>query len=237
MPHRRSEPSPILKHHHTAPAATVPQASSSNADLPFSSCTSSIYSTSVKFPPTPKLTSNRLTYPAEAYDRTPIVVTRNECALPRRHSRSLDEATSTSTTTSNHPRRSRSPRSHVTASTIPDGYFSATAQHAMDGPTPALSWSGSSSSESDDSDGVFTPPMCTPSEATPRAARFNALGLGLNGASSPAKEHNALAFLPHPPSPDREKKRRSATPAARTRRPLPTASFSMPVDDGCLGGF
>jgi hypothetical protein len=179
-------PSPILKH------ADTTQTPAPAPALPFSACTSSIHSTRVTFPPTPQLASARTTYPPHAYDRTPIVVARNECALPARGAR-------------------RSPEPA----------------------TPALTWSSSCSSESDDgADGARTPPADDSGVSTPRAARFTALGL--------APAPGAGAFLPHPPSPEREKKRRSATPAARVRRALPaafTASAFGADDGGCLGGF
>jgi hypothetical protein len=240
MPHsKRAAPAPILKQN-LPPAAMVaptqpigyaspPLGSQDAAALPFSACTSSIHSTRVSFPPTPKLTSNRLTYPAQAYDRSPIVVAPNECAMPARGSR----ATAVAGPSTPRASRSRSPRSYHT-SQQPDSYFAANAPSApaTSGHIPPLTWSGSSSSESDESDGPFTPPM-PDAATTPRAARFNALGL----TPSNGVHDSALAFLPHPPSPEREKKRRSATPAARTRRTSPPSSFSITADDGCLGGF
>ncbi|KAJ3560984.1 hypothetical protein NP233_g10481 [Leucocoprinus birnbaumii] len=58
------------------------------SDLPFSSYP--LHSPHVHFPPTPTLTSTNFTHSSVQYDRAPIVVTENVCALPERGGRSYN---------------------------------------------------------------------------------------------------------------------------------------------------
>lgn len=57
--------------------------------LPFSSCPTILDSPHVHFPPTPALTSTANTHSSFMYDRAPIVVSPNICALPERGGRSF----------------------------------------------------------------------------------------------------------------------------------------------------
>jgi hypothetical protein len=224
MPGRRAAPPPpILKQDLNAGAQGSADA------LPFTSCTS-IHSTRVHFPPTPKLTCRELTYPSHAYDRAPIVVTPNSCALPSRGAREyhapIDEEARA---------RARKPRfapvvqqtqpQSLSSQSIPASCYFATVPAAA-APADALSWS--SSSESDDSDtSVSTPPP--------------AADAGYHHHPPPGlAPPTTLSFLPHASaSPPKEKRRRSATPC-RSRRAAKPASFvgsSFGDDSGCLGGF
>ena len=76
-------PRPILK---GLPSSYVSSESASNP-LPFSSCPNIVDSPHVHFPPTPTLTSTEITHSSFIYDRAPIVVTPNVCALPERGGR------------------------------------------------------------------------------------------------------------------------------------------------------
>jgi len=138
----------------------------------------------VRFPPSPA-TCTYSAYSASAYDRSPIVVTPNNCALPERGGRTytLDES---------QPRRGISfardfhPRALAFASSRP-----ALPQLIPD-----------QSSESDESDGGFAAPI-------PFTTSF-----GVHGLAGPPSKCNsddvemngytncvdALAFLPYPPS-------------------------------------
>ena len=60
---------------------------SSSNPLPFSSCPTIFDTPHVHFPPTPTLTSTENTHSSFMYDRAPIVVTPNVCALPERGGR------------------------------------------------------------------------------------------------------------------------------------------------------
>jgi hypothetical protein len=149
----------------------------------------------VHFPPSPA-TRTYSAYSAAAYDRSPIVVAPNSCALPERGGRTytLDES---------HPRRGISfardfhPRALAFASTR----------------TPLPQLIPDLSSESEESDGWSAAP--TPS--TTSHANF-----GIHGLAGPTSKCNsnvygdedmntfsncvdALAFLPHPPSPPSHK--------------------------------
>ena len=76
-------PRPILK---GLPSSLVSSETASNP-LPFSSCPNIVDSPHVHFPPTPTLTSTEITHSSFMYDRAPIVVTPNICALPERGGR------------------------------------------------------------------------------------------------------------------------------------------------------
>jgi len=76
-------PRPILK---GLPSPLNSSETASNP-FPFSSCSSIVDSPHVHFPPTPTLTSTEITHSSFMYDRAPIVVTPNVCALPERGGR------------------------------------------------------------------------------------------------------------------------------------------------------
>ncbi|KAJ6601113.1 hypothetical protein DFH09DRAFT_831053, partial [Mycena vulgaris] len=67
---------------------TLPDPSSSNP-LPFAACSSRVlfYDPHVHFPSTPSLTLIADTHSPGTYDRAPIVVSPNSCALPKRGDR------------------------------------------------------------------------------------------------------------------------------------------------------
>jgi len=87
----RSRPRPILK--------SMPE----YCPLPFS--TYPLHSPHVHFPPTPSLTSTDFTHSAIVYDRAPIVVSENVCALPERGGRCYE---SCDVQAQKQPRRSHS---------------------------------------------------------------------------------------------------------------------------------
>ena len=76
-------PRPILK---GLPSSFVSSETAPNP-FPFSSCPNIVDSPHVHFPPTPTLTSTEITHSSYIYDRAPIVVTPNICALPERGGR------------------------------------------------------------------------------------------------------------------------------------------------------
>jgi len=76
-------PRPILK---VLPFFSTETASN---PLPFSSCSTILDSPHVHFPPTPTLTSTQITHSPFTYDRAPIVVAPNLCALPERGGRQI----------------------------------------------------------------------------------------------------------------------------------------------------
>ncbi|KAG2005904.1 hypothetical protein CC2G_002270 [Coprinopsis cinerea AmutBmut pab1-1] len=215
----------------------------------------------VHFPPTPALCSTYSAYSASAYDRTPIQVTKNICALPERNGRTYfcDE----SSTSSRRTPRSRDDRRAGLPQLIPDV----------------------SSSSSDESDAFHHSPS-TYGHPTPQYS-YGANGLPMKyeyDEYSQCNDSAALAFLPYPPSPpahDRSRGRRkhdnlvdspriresnsSSSSTDEERTPAPTKKRSSSrrreylkqlaekgsspsalcttfgaislQDDGCLGGF
>jgi hypothetical protein len=85
-------PRPILK---GLPPSSVSSETASNP-FPFSSCPNIFDSPHVHFPPTPTLTSTEITHSSFMYDRAPIVVTPNVCALPERGGRKFVGSSSNS---------------------------------------------------------------------------------------------------------------------------------------------
>ncbi|KAI6024566.1 hypothetical protein EDC04DRAFT_2545755, partial [Pisolithus marmoratus] len=75
-------PRPILK-----PRIELPTPEPLAEPFPFATCPSVLRTPHVHFPPTPTLTSTFTTHSSTIYDRTPVVVAPNVCALPGRHER------------------------------------------------------------------------------------------------------------------------------------------------------
>lgn len=159
---------------------------------------------SVHFPPSPSLTRTFLVHSASAYDRSPIVVSQNDCALPERGcpGRTYFEDSAASRQ-----------RQHTHHMSISKGYH----PRAFSSPSSTL---GSNygvpllvpdlSSESDESDGVASlPPPSSiifgphglPSSSTIRAVS-NSPNLTMHTHGYAACDHDAaLAFLPYSPYP------------------------------------
>jgi len=155
----------------------------------------------VHFPPSPSLTTHTFAvYSAAAYDRSPIVVTPNGCALPERgcpgRTYTLEEeGPSIPNFQKRHPLdgRERHPRAMISQDNT---------QRRSYAPLPALI--PDLSSESDESDSTLHTPLESSAVhhihglAIPRAkCQMLDYPLYPHGSLSPS----ALAFLPHPPSP------------------------------------
>ena len=67
------------------------QDNNGSAPFPFASSSRVLDSPRVHFPPTPTLTSIALTHSPHAYDRAPIQVAPNSCAMPERGARTYDD--------------------------------------------------------------------------------------------------------------------------------------------------
>jgi hypothetical protein len=163
----------------------------------------------VHFPPSPA-TRTFSVDSAAAYDRSPIVVTPNNCALPERGCPGR-----TYTLEDSPPRRGISyardfhPRALAFASSRSSIPVNATADQRLSVSPPLPRLIPDLSSESDESDGYVAPP----SLSTTSYPAFGIHGLAgplLKYDSDPYSEaelnryvddSNALAFLPHPPSP------------------------------------
>ncbi|KAI0299830.1 hypothetical protein BC826DRAFT_993600, partial [Russula brevipes] len=72
---------PCLKH-----SSDLDPPAPTNSPLPFALCSSAL-GPRVHFPPTPGLCQTHLTHSSAIYDRHPIVVSPNACALPERNER------------------------------------------------------------------------------------------------------------------------------------------------------
>ncbi|KAL1727001.1 hypothetical protein EV714DRAFT_218223 [Schizophyllum commune] len=145
----RPPPRPILKASHSAgpPSAHSHLQPPHERAFPASSSGPPTPSRGVHFPPAPRLTRTFSAHPPSDYDRSPIVVAPNTCALPERFGRVYtgeeDKATA---------RSARSPR----AESRSNGYgFPAHPQYGY-APCPPLT--PDASSESDDSDACASPP-------------------------------------------------------------------------------
>jgi hypothetical protein len=210
---------PCLKHEEWQPCATT---------SPFPFATSPMPTAHVHFPPPPSLVSTHLTHSPHAYDRAPISVSPNECALPERNGRTYTPGPAK-------PQRRRActpgPASASASSSPPaaqpalGGYFYPHAGFSVHreptGPTlypiPGLVSDGSS--ESDESDVVRTPPEAT----------------HMRSARSPDA---VLAFLPHPPLPPMDSRAREQRKKTSRRPRLVRSEFAQDLElDGCLGGF
>jgi len=178
----------------------------------------------VHFPPSPSLTCTFSVYSAAAYDRSPIIVTPNNCALPERgcpgRTYTLEESAPhrrISYARDFHPRalafavtRSSSPRSTRTPIDVPMNERPSSSYPALPQLIPDLS------SESDESD---------VSSIIPSVSTISHPAFGIHGLAGPPSKYNsnsysnvdasgyppciddsnALAFLPHPPSPPSHK--------------------------------
>jgi len=218
-------PRPILKHgssshHHSALSAIPPSA------LPYPPEPHQVH-----FPPPTALSKTYPTHSVTSYDRAPIVVTRNDCQLPERGcpGRTYDGSPkSRKHLEGRHPH----PRASEHSST-----------HDMGRSRPPPLVPDISSSESDESDGIVSPPCeYNPAVSIPP---LNLPSPHHSMAHSQEVLDKALAFLPHAPSPCKEREREKRDRKRRSQNSSVTKfksedcarSFAASSLDGCLGGF
>ncbi|KAF8492755.1 hypothetical protein F5888DRAFT_871346 [Russula emetica] len=225
---------PCLKHH-TDPDPPAPP----NTPFPFA-LSSSVLGPRVHFPPAPGLCQTHLTHSASNYDRAPIVVLPNDCALPARNERTYTPSNecskkwrsaqaATAHGAALHPHAFATESAKVQA---PAGIISAVPVSPVDpvGRVPPLV-ADLSSSESDESDVSSTPlvPNRFPSTGHPPISIVDG-----NGDASAT----ALSFLPH--ANEREKPRKERNSRSRSHgspRSVRKSEFAVAELDGCLGGF
>jgi len=185
----------------------------------------------VHFPPSPILTRTFSAYSPSAYDRSPIVVSPNACALPERgcpgRTYTLDDPASQTSQTAWRSKVNNGRHLHpraVAAYRDPSPHFDDEAEEEDEGqrtPThtfPALpSLIPDLSSESDESD-CFTSPQperalysnsANPMIVTSRPPIPFASHRNISYSNDDPQAYfsgtpNALSFLPHPPSPSDE---------------------------------
>ena len=186
---------------------------------------SSMRSTRVHFPPSPRLSTFQFTHSPQLYDRSPLVVQPNACALPRRGERVYLAEDHEDTT-----------QDDIIRDSIPlrNGHIP---------PYPhSIDYSSSTHTESEESDGsLSTPPDPTNLGATPLIVTHPSDILGPSLSRRRSDSH-VLAFLPHPPSPPKSKRpKRGLKRADSDKHPFSRSfgedGFSTPVFEGCLGGF
>ncbi|TFK24868.1 hypothetical protein FA15DRAFT_386662 [Coprinopsis marcescibilis] len=168
----------------------------------------------VHFPPSQALCNTFATHSPTVYDRSPIVVSQNTCALPERNGRTyvLDEQAALQAAASRAPPPSSSRSYHPRAMTDD--------RRAGFAPLPQLI-PDISSSESDESDGFLPSPSIPFGLPASHYYSYGSHGLPTKyewdsadySASDLSGDINALSFLPYPPSPnahdDKSRRRRS----------------------------
>ncbi|KAG5652584.1 hypothetical protein H0H81_004458 [Sphagnurus paluster] len=184
-------PRPILKR--SARCATSPSSST----------------LAVHFPPATSLTTHTYAvYSAAVYDRSPIQVSPNACKLPERgcpgRTYTLDDTPAPSEAKRGHPYGGRDLHPRAIA-------FNAARQQqdaacSSDSVPPPLI--PDLSSESDESDGFYSPPMKSYSPtnhthglAIPKDRYLSYSSFDVDPYVARPMSPNALSFLPHPPSP------------------------------------
>jgi len=201
--------------------------------LPFASCPKLLISPHVHFPPTPSLTSTHIADSPRTYDRAPISISPNLCALPERGGRVYTPA-------SEH-------RNHKQGEGC---YFQSRAYEActvefpdtnISTPLPELSL------ESDESD---SQPI-TPLDLNPMIPPIAHLIYHTQNQTRLSRTHsqetidNALSFLPFPLKQMDENGRKKTSCSSMSRigarvslRNIKSSdAFEAPALDGCLGGF
>ncbi|EIN03734.1 hypothetical protein PUNSTDRAFT_47928 [Punctularia strigosozonata HHB-11173 SS5] len=146
----------------------------------------------VHFPPSPTLTRTFFAHSSSSYDRSPITVAPNACAMPER---GCPGRTYVPGTTDDHSGRHLHPRVVATSSGLANVISASdrtprtSASTSSPGPPPPLI--PDLSSESDESDGFASPPQLFVRQSTgggPLRAMFDGLSLS---------DENARRFLPH----------------------------------------
>ncbi|KAG1898826.1 uncharacterized protein F5891DRAFT_1041390 [Suillus fuscotomentosus] len=215
-----SHPRPILKHQQTTP--NYGRAIRSPERLH-----------AVHFPPSPTLTRTYTAYPPSTYDRSPIVVAPNTCALPERgcpgRTYTLDEDRPVSSSSTSkrsqhgihlHPRAVFNHQSQVSPSKLGGIDDGSQSTHWCSSPTqpsliPDLS-SGSDESDGSSSDSLNASLKPAPSIPWPPRTLGDSNGYIMTPSydqydypNHSPNVHSTLPFLPYPPSPsDANKVRR-----------------------------
>ena len=188
----------------------------------------------VHFPPSPHLSTFQFTHSPQFYDRSPLIVQPNVCALPGRGERVYLAEDCHSV-----------PQDDITHDSIPihDDYFQRERHYEPPTYPPNLDYSSPSTQlESDESEGpALTPPEPSTFGATPLIVTHTPDLLGPSLARR-RSDSDVLSFLPHPPTSSKPKrpKRTPKRTSSDTRLfgyTFSEDSFSAPAFEGCLGGF
>jgi hypothetical protein len=188
----------------------------------------------VHFPPSPRLSTFQFTHSPQLYDRSPLVVQPNVCALPGRGERVYVVEDYDSPT-----------QDDIIRDSIPlrEGYLPPERPRDTSTCPHPLSYSPSSGHpESDESD---DPPSTPPDPENQSATLLivthpmDVLGPSLSRRHS---DTDVLGFLPHPPAPGKPKRsKRNVKRPCNDQLSLGCTfsedGFSTPSFEGCLGGF
>ncbi|KAH7882216.1 hypothetical protein F5I97DRAFT_1913282 [Phlebopus sp. FC_14] len=235
--------------------------SSSSSSSPLYATTSSDRH-AVHFPPSPTLTRTYVAHSSVAYDRSPIIVAPNTCALPERgcpgRTYTLDDERSLRSSppkrrshsgmhlhpcaVSNHPVSNIVPRNRG----VEDDIARIPTRSSSLLPPPLVP---DLSSESDESDGFTspTPVPCNPSlTPAPSISRLRARGDAMIYTGSTCfEEHDYpniapdASFLPHPPSSDdahKARRRRQCDRSRERERSKASKYTCYPSDEPCSEG-
>lgn len=220
---------------------TSHRSQSSSCPYPFEALPPPPLSPHVHFPPTPTIVSStHTTHSSSIYDRAPIAVSPNSCELPERGGRVYGSPDSMH----HAPRKPKGSYFHPCAyeACEPEQVYNLHSPVPIEVPHLIPDTSSSSScSESDDSDGYGSPQLASPLPhpysrfPSPRNTPF----LPIPATHSKKEIDHALSFLPHPPSPvkDRPRLKRRKTPSSSVQTLHGQNHFREPSLDGCLGGF
>ncbi len=177
-----------------------------------------MFSPHVHFPPTPSLQSITFTHSPNSYDRAPIVVSPNSCALPDRDERVYNIPSPTSPASISgtkgsyfHPRAFEACQPEQTSDGVPDLTFS-------------------SSESSDDSDGYGSPVVASPVSLSSGFAP-------IPRTQSQEELEHALSFLPYGKPRGKGVGDSAKKSCLKRASRKVSGSFTEPGLDGCLGGF
>lgn len=221
--------SPDAAHHHHHQHPSPSHASFYNSALPYPP------NVHVHFPPQTSLTQTFTTHSGATYDRAPIVVLPNDCELPERGcpGRTFDGLPQDIASSSS---SCRSSRRDCRSSRMSAGAQDVDVRKVSSRPPPLVP---DLSSESDESDGLISPPEFSNSNATSLSLSHHH---PLSHSIPQTQEHfdKALAFLPHSPPTTKDRSKRRSSPATskpRFKSEAGARSFAASSLDGCLGGF
>ncbi|KAJ7045155.1 hypothetical protein C8F04DRAFT_1067890 [Mycena alexandri] len=211
----KASPEPDLFH------PPLPESTSSNP-LPFTACTSRVfYSPHVHFPSTPRLTFIGATHSPGTYDRAPIAVSPNSCAMPERGGRVYG-----------------SPEQRCVGSYFHPRAFEA-CELELEQPVPLLHPDLSSETDEWSTEECLSPKSASPEPHVAVRMAGTPYPTPIPSTHTQAEFDHALSFLPHPPVPEKRGRSPRRQSVERPRPPLKSVTFK--VDDAesesCLDGF